>query len=928
MTPKKILKLFVALILVVIAHFNGIAYQGMPTPTLHVDGNKLKDPTGKEVLLHGFMQPTSNWFNGQGKWYRNPSNWEDPADVAQCLDFMNEMADLMSDTTPRYNQKHGWYSSFVRLNTDDIGGWNSQSGLTDAKQFDAWIKNFLVPYAEHLSSRGLYLVLSAVGPINTPNNGTRNAGIEEQQRLLTFWHTVANAPGIKNASNIMFELMNEPVDIESSPGNGDWGNHQDKYFSAFTKWIQPVIDTIRSTGSNNVIWVPTLEWQGSPYQWDLYPFSGTNIGVACHYYPAYGGVFDDPARVQSLWDRQYKPAADRWPMIITELFWTPYPNDPGNLVNGRTNGFGNAIKKAMDNQGNVSYIVGFIGDLLESLNDSRPGDCKLAAREGAQSYFQWLPGYIANAPDDGTPQLKYAAVTDNNPKQLTLMLNHAASNLSSYSGFEVTIDNQLVEIESIVAGDSSNSLIINLKDSVLIENEITLSYKNGNVTSIYDKDLADISNYMVFNQLKGASPKILELVSGEQGKTLLARFSKKMAIPNDLSDLKLNALYEEPIDITMLSCSFYDNDSTTLVFSLSETVYADHELSLSYSGNTVFASDNGPLQSFTGKQIANNSAGMNFSVASGKIESDGYSVVLEFTKPLAIIVGLIDDFTLEVNGDRVNYKSLSAENKTIRFTLEGNLHYGDTLIVSYTPGDVMATDKGKLVQFSGLDIQNPLTEPKWQQIPGKIQAEKYILQSGIATENTSDTGGGLNVGWVDNGDWMEYAIENNTDDSKFEITFRVASTSEDGKIDFYLDNKKKSIISIPNTGGWQRWRSVVKNITIPPGKHYMKILASTGGFNINYLNIELPAKTDVSGIIAENLTIYPNPVTNAINIYANGFQHNKIELIDITGKNVQSWSTNGEAEIRLPVNLPDGVYFVKIIGEEQQLHRRIIVSNK
>ncbi|NLK42487.1 MAG: cellulase family glycosylhydrolase, partial [Planctomycetes bacterium] len=288
----------------------------------------------------------------------------------------------------------------------------SQSGLVNPAQFDAWIQNFVVPYAEHLSSRGLYLVLSATGPINTPNNGTRNAGVVEQQRLITFWQTVANAPGVKNADNIMFELMNEPVEIESSPGNGDWGNHQSKYHLAFRNWIQPIIDAIRGTGADNVIWVPTLDWQGSPHQWVEYPFFGTNIGVACHFYPAYGGVFDDPARVQSLWDRQYKPAADRWPMIITEMFWTPYPDDPWNLVNGTTAGFGNAIKNAMDNQGNVSYLVGFLGDLLHHLNDALPANCTLSPREGAQAYFDWLPTYTWAAPSDRPRGLSATRVTN------------------------------------------------------------------------------------------------------------------------------------------------------------------------------------------------------------------------------------------------------------------------------------------------------------------------------------------------------------------------------------------------------------------------------------------------------------------------------------------------------------------------------------
>jgi endoglucanase len=304
----------------------------------------------------------------------------------------------MSDTSPRYGQSHGWYSTFVRVNTDSIGGWTSQNGLENSSQFNGWIQNFVVPFAQHLSTRGMYLVLSATGPINTPNNGTHNAGRIEQQRLITFWQTVANASGVKSANNIMFELMNEPVDVESVLGNGNWGNHQSQYFSAFTSWMQPVINAIRNTGADNFIWVPTLEWQGSPYQWAQFPFSGSNIGVACHYYPAYGGVFNNQTSVQNLWNSQYKPAADRWPMIITENFWTPMPNDPGNLVNGTTAGYGNALKNAIDVQGNVSYIVGFNSDLLDNLSGGTPGTRPLSTKEGAQAYFRWQHGYAGGAP--------------------------------------------------------------------------------------------------------------------------------------------------------------------------------------------------------------------------------------------------------------------------------------------------------------------------------------------------------------------------------------------------------------------------------------------------------------------------------------------------------------------------------------------------
>jgi hypothetical protein len=372
------------------------------TPKLHVSGRFLQDPTGKNVLLHGWMQPTSNWFNGEGQRYADPSDWTDPDDVAGMLNFLKDAATVMTDPSPKYGRDHGWYATFVRVNTDAVGGWTSENGLVDMTQFDAWIENFLVPYVDHLRSRGLYLVLSATGPmvVNVGGDGSHNMGQGTQQRMLAFWAHVANAPGIKSADNVMFELMNEPVAIETSFGAGDWGFGNSSRWEALKNWIQPVIDTIRDTGADNVIWVPTLGWQGEPHGWAMYPFSGDNIGVAAHYYPAYGnGVHDDAAKVQGLWDSNYKPAADLWPMMITEMMWIPNP--PGgydDLFNGTTAGFGNAVRKAIDDQGNVSFLVGFLADHLVDLTMVPPADCTLGAHEGSQAYFEWLPDYTDAAP--------------------------------------------------------------------------------------------------------------------------------------------------------------------------------------------------------------------------------------------------------------------------------------------------------------------------------------------------------------------------------------------------------------------------------------------------------------------------------------------------------------------------------------------------
>ncbi|MFW6371303.1 MAG: carbohydrate-binding protein [Bacteroidota bacterium] len=906
------------------------AWNGMPTPPLHVEGNKLIDPTGKNVLLHGWMQPTDSWFNGEGNQYSNPTDWTDQEDVAGMLNFLKKEATVMSDTGPMYGQDHGWYANFVRVNTDAVGGWTSEDGLVDTAQFDAWINNFLVPYVEHLESRGLYLILCATGPmvVNVNDDGARNASIETQSRLLTFWERVANAPGIKNANNVMFELMNEPVQIESSPGNGDWGSGSGTYFKAFQNWTQPIIDTIRDTGSNNVIWVPTLGWQGEPHGWAENPFSGSNIGVAAHFYPAYGGVHNDSTAVQNLWNSNYKPAADQWPMIITEMMW--YPNEPGgydDLFNGTTEGFGNAIKKAIDNQGNVSYLIGFIGDHLANLTTTQPADCPLGSHEGTQSYFEWLPEYTWAAPDDGTPEFNYASVTNENPNQINVCVSHAINKADRFSGFSVEIDNQSVGIDSITKGDTTNQLAINLSNSILEDSKIALSYNDGNVTSIYDKNLVNFSDTIVYNLLDGAPPIITKLKTNEDGDTLIAKFTKKMQIPPDLSELNLNAQYNGDMSIPILQVSFFDNDSTMLSFALDERIYADYQLSLSYSGNNIVSSDNSSLETFSDFPVTNKSKGLPVQIESGRLEPDGTSVILKFTKTLDIAVGQSDHFALKVNGESVPIKDFYISDNTVRFSPDNTLHHEDILSVDYTQGNITAIDQGPLESFSDFAIENLVSEPSWHILPGKVEAENYALQSGTDTEQTSDSGGGLNVNWIDDGNWLDYAIHNTSNDSLFEISFRVASPNDDCELEYYLDNKRIKSISVPNTGGWQTWQTVVDEVKIGQGKHYLKVVATSGGFNFNYLDIK---QIDTSAREINNnsdIKIFPNPVSNQLIIHSRDFQYNKIEIIDINGKTVLSKSPAFESELHIPVNLPNGMYILKISNEKVFKLKKIIIKN-
>ena len=52
----------------------------------------------------------------------------------------------------------------------------------------------------------------------------------------------------------------------------------------------------------------------------------------------------------------------------------------------------------MDTQNNVSYIVGFLSDLLDNLSSGPPASLNLSTKDGAQAYFRWQGGYAGAAP--------------------------------------------------------------------------------------------------------------------------------------------------------------------------------------------------------------------------------------------------------------------------------------------------------------------------------------------------------------------------------------------------------------------------------------------------------------------------------------------------------------------------------------------------
>jgi len=142
-------------------------------------------------------------------------------------------------------------------------------------------------------------------------------------------------------------------------------------------------------------------------------------------------------------------------------------------------------------------------------------------------------------------------------------------------------------------------------------------------------------------------------------------------------------------------------------------------------------------------------------------------------------------------------------------------------------------------------------------IPGTVQAENYDVggqaigynvlsingtgnsyrPDGVDLEATSDTDGGVNLGWTSSGQWFRYTV-NVASAGVYTVSFHVSSPNgaPDGfhLADFSGRNLSGSV-NVPATGGWQTWTTVTASVTLPAGQQVLTLSEDNGGWNINYM---------------------------------------------------------------------------------------------
>ncbi|MBN2704695.1 MAG: carbohydrate-binding protein [Pontiellaceae bacterium] len=152
----------------------------------------------------------------------------------------------------------------------------------------------------------------------------------------------------------------------------------------------------------------------------------------------------------------------------------------------------------------------------------------------------------------------------------------------------------------------------------------------------------------------------------------------------------------------------------------------------------------------------------------------------------------------------------------------------------------------------------------------------------VGIELTSDTGGGYDVGWTADGDWLEYTIKVSAAGT-YNLRLRVASTNAASVQLSAFGEDITGTWSIPNTGGLQTWQTVSKEVFLKPGRQILRINVLGGGLNLNWIEFA-PVSSGP----------FPNGTYKFLNMstsQAMGLDgNNNVAVGNYTGANSQKWT--------------------------------------
>jgi hypothetical protein len=230
---------------------------------LHVDGNVIRDASGREVRIHG--------VNRSGTEYACIQGWgifDGPSDATSIAAIASWRANAVRVPL----NEHCWLG--INGVAAAYGGQNYRRAISD--------------YVDAINQAGLLAILelhwSAAG--GTPATG--QAPMPDRDHSPTFWSQVADT--FKRNDSVVFELFNEPYPDSNGDTAAAWTCWRDGgtcpglgYVAA---GMQELVDAVRGAGATNLVLLGGVQYSNALGGWLSYKPTDPagNLAAAWHVY--------------------------------------------------------------------------------------------------------------------------------------------------------------------------------------------------------------------------------------------------------------------------------------------------------------------------------------------------------------------------------------------------------------------------------------------------------------------------------------------------------------------------------------------------------------------------------------------------------------------------------------------------------------------
>lgn len=284
-------------------------------PRLTVSGNKLKDPSGRAIVLRGSsLIDIGSLYAYSG---RNTAAITTRMDRIATAGVQGHVVRL--PVYPKIDYNTGGDPACSPYPYPVGTGPSASCTPTTPVTASDYYTKVLKPAVDYATSQNLYVIIDYHQIDNMTTTGSTAS--TSTADAIAFWNDIA--PSFASYTNVFYEIFNEPIDYQKS-------------WATIKPAVQSIVSAVRAVDPQTIIIVPSNSWDQKPGDAASDPPSGGNFMYTAHIYPSNWSS-------TGAFQAQITTACSKAPVFITE--WG-FANSDANYAN-----FASTLRTSVDNEG-------------------------------------------------------------------------------------------------------------------------------------------------------------------------------------------------------------------------------------------------------------------------------------------------------------------------------------------------------------------------------------------------------------------------------------------------------------------------------------------------------------------------------------------------------------------------------------------------